>query len=168
MKRLIMIIFVSIICFLLQSTIFQYFALAETVPNLLLIVVVTFGYVQGEKTGLFTGLFVGFFVDCLYGNIIGLYALCYMIVGYLTGFCHRVYDKEDYVVPVCLVGAGDFIYNFLVYIIEFLFRRRFDFFVYFKIVILPEMIYTALVSIFLYKLLHSLNCFLTHLEHEEA
>lgn len=168
MKRFFTIALLIIICFLLQTTVFQMLALADVVPNLLLIVTVAFGYMRGEKEGLFIGFCCGLLVDCVFGDVVGLYAFIYMIVGYLNGLVNKVYYSDDIVVPVILVAASDFIYNFFYYMFEFLLRSRLDFFFYLRRIILPELIYTVLVSVVLYKLLHTINSWLERMEQREA
>lgn len=50
-------------CFILQSTVFQAFAIGSIVPNLLLILTVSFGFMRGKKTGLWIGFFSGILMD---------------------------------------------------------------------------------------------------------
>ncbi len=143
-----------IIFFLLQTTVFQWISLAGVVPNLLVIIVVTTGIFSGSVPGIFCGLICGLLVDCMYGNVIGLCALFYMLDGYLAGFVHRFYSpQEEYAIPLFLIGLGDFIYNFLYYLAEFLLRNRQEFIHYFLTIMLPEMVYTLLAAVFFYKLL---------------
>lgn len=168
MKRAISIAAVILVAFLLQTTIFQSLALADVVPNFLLIVTVTFGYMRGEKEGMYTGFFCGLLVDCVFGSFIGLYALLYMIIGYLNGLCRNLYYSDHIVVTVGLISLSDLIYNFFYYIFEFLFRSRLDFFFYLRRIIIPEMVYTLLAAVVLYHLLHSINSFLERSEKREA
>ena len=168
MKRILTITLLILVCFLLQTTIFQMLALAEVVPNLLLILTAAFGYMRGEKEGLYIGFFCGLLIDCVYGEVIGLYALIYLVIGYLNGFVNRLYYSDDIVIPVALVAISDFIYNFFYYIFEFLLRGRLHFFFYLRRVMLPELIYTVLLSVVIYKLLHMINSWLEMLEQREA
>lgn len=168
MKRILTITLLILVCFLLQTTIFQMLALAEVVPNLLLILTAAFGYMRGEKEGLYIGFFCGLLIDCVYGEVLGLYALIYMVIGYLNGFVNRLYYSDDIVIPVALVAISDFIYNFFYYIFEFLLRGRLHFFFYLRRVMLPELIYTVLLSVVIYKLLHMINSWLEMLEQREA
>ena len=46
-----------IICFILQCTVFQALSLAGIVPNLLLIVTSSLGFMRGEKEGMAVGFF---------------------------------------------------------------------------------------------------------------
>lgn len=166
MKRFIWNICIILICFLLQSTLFQYLALADAVPNLVLIVIVSIGYMHGRMTGMIAGIFSGFLIDCHSGSVLGLYMLFYLVIGYLCGIFHQVYDQNDYTIPIFMVGIADILYNFFFYICEFLLRSRLNFWGYLRKVFLPDMVYTVLISIFLYKLLHNVNTYFTHQEEE--
>lgn len=156
MKRFFITFFIIILCFLLQTTVFQRLALADEVPNLLLIITVSIGYMRGRTEGLFTGFFCGLLVD-MYGDILGLHALLYMIIGYCIGLCNMVYYRDDYTLPVMLTGVSDFFYNFFFYIFSFLLRGRLNFLYYLRRIMLPELVYTVLTAILLCKVLHTLN-----------
>ena len=84
MKRCITIGFIIIICFILQSTLFHYLALAGVVPNLLLIVTMSFGLMRGRKEGMLVGFFSGLLIDIFFGTVLGPYALIYMTMGYIN------------------------------------------------------------------------------------
>lgn len=157
MRHFILSFIVILVCFLLQSTVFQALSIAGVAPNLLLIVTVAAGYMRGRKIGIYTGLACGLLVDICYGDVIGLFGLMYMVIGYLNGYAHKVYFRDDYTMPIFLVAGSDFIYGFFYYIVMFLLRNRLNVFFYIRRIILPELIYTVLVSIVLYKLLHILN-----------
>lgn len=168
MKRFCIMTVIIILCFILQSTVFQVISLADVVPNLLLIVTVASGYMRGRVEGMVTGLFCGLLVDFTSGGVIGLCALFYLIVGYINGLCNKIYYRDDFTIPIILVAVSDFIYSFLYYTFEYLLRGKTDLFFYFRRIMLPQMVYTVLVSVLLYKLLHSLNVFLERLEKKEV
>ncbi len=56
MKRKITVFFILFVCFLLQTTVFQALALASISPNLLIVVVSSFGFMRGRKEGMYTGI----------------------------------------------------------------------------------------------------------------
>ncbi|HWT27443.1 MAG TPA: rod shape-determining protein MreD [Mobilitalea sp.] len=168
MKRIIVYLIEIIICFVLQSSLFHYIELAGIMPNLLLILVVSTAYMQGRMSGLLIGLLSGLLVDLIYGNLIGLYALLYMLIGYGIGYINRFYSEDDYTLPIALVAVGDFVYGFFYYIFEFLLRGRINILYYLRRFIIPEIIYTVAVSIFLYKLLHMINKRINRKSDEEA
>lgn len=175
MKRLIVYIIEILVCFVLQSATYHYFELADIMPNLLLILVVSTAYMRGRMSGLLIGFFSGLLVDLMYGsNVIGTYALIgthallYMLIGYFIGFLNKFFVNDDYTLPLILIGVSDLVYKFFYYIIEFLLRGRLHFLLYLKRFIFPEIIYTVAVSIFLFKLLHMINKRLDHNPEEEV
>lgn len=167
MKRCITIGILIVICFLLQSTVFHYIELAGVVPNLLLIVTMSFGLMRGRREGLLVGFFSGLLVDIFFGSVLGPYAFIYMTLGYSNGFFHRIYYVEDVLLPMIMISLNDFIYNIVVYIVFFLMRNRLNFMEYLMDVILPEMIYTILITLFFYKILVRINLRLKRVKEAE-
>ena len=167
MKRCITIGIIIVICFLLQSTVFHYLELAGVVPNLLLIVTMSFGLMRGRREGLLVGFFSGLLVDIFFGTALGPYAFIYMTLGYGNGFFHRIYYVEDVLLPMIMISLNELIYNLIVYGVFFLMRNRLDFPTYFVNVVLPEMIYTILITLFFYKILVRINLRLKRVKEAE-
>lgn len=167
MKRCITIGIIIVICFLLQCTVFHYIELAGVVPNLLLIVTMSFGLMRGRREGLLVGFFSGLLIDIFFGSILGPYAFIYMTLGYGNGFFHRIYYVEDVLLPMIMISLNDFIYNIIIYVVFFLMRNRLDFLGYLKDVMLPEMIYTILITLFFYKILVRINLRLKRVKEAE-
>lgn len=167
MKRVIIYFIEIIICFVLQSSLYQFISLANVMPNLIIILVVATAYMRGKTAGMVMGFFSGLLIDILFGNLIGLYALIQMIIGYIAGFAHKVYSRDDYTLPLFFIAIADFTYQFLYYIFEFLLRGRLDFPYYLRKIILPEVIYTVAAATIIYKLLNLINHKLDRNENEE-
>lgn len=157
MRRKITVMLIITICFLLQSTLFQALSIASISPNLLIIVTSSFGFMRGKKEGLFIGFFCGVLNDVFYGGTLGFYAMIYMYLGYFNGRFRKIFFPEDIKLPIILITASDVIYNLLVYFFQFLFRGRFAFPYYLVHIIVPELVYTILVTIFLYFILLKIN-----------
>ncbi len=166
-KRRLSTILIIILSFLLWTTTVQSLKLASISPNIMLILVVCYAYMRGRTSGLVIGFFCGLLSDMMYGNVIGLYAFGLMTIGFLCGHCQKVYFTDNYILPCILVGISDFAYELYYYVTDFLIRGRLDFGFYFISVILPKMIYTMLVAVLLFRLLNSLEKFLTE-KREEA
>ncbi len=156
LRKLVLFLIISI-CFLLQTTVFQALSFAGISPNLLIIVVSSFGFMRGRKEGMFIGFFCGLLIDIFFGFYLGVYALMYMYVGYINGLFRKRFYPDDIKLPMLLIGTSDIICNFMVYFIMFLFRGRFQFLYYLKTIILPEFVYTMLLTILLYFLLLKIN-----------
>jgi rod shape-determining protein MreD len=148
---------VIIAAFLLQTTVFQSLALADVVPNLLLVVTVTYAYLRGRTSGILIGFFCGMLLDMGYGSVIGLYALAFLTIGFLVGFCQKIYFRESLILPAVLITVSDLLYGIYYYITEFLVRAKLNFGFYFLHIILPEAIYTAIVGILVFRLLVALE-----------
>ncbi len=166
-KRTVLYILVILACFILQTTVFQTLSIGSIVPNLLLIATISFGFMRGKITGIWTGFFCGILKDLFYGNLLGFYALVYLCIGYGAGCCTKIFYDEEIRVPMFLVAAGDLIYGLAVYGFQFLMRGRIEIFFYLRRIIIPEAIYTVLITVILYKLLFILNKKLTELEMKE-
>ncbi len=157
MLRKICLFFIITICFLLQTTVFQALSLAEIAPNLLIIAVSSFGFMRGKKEGMFVGFFCGLLIDIFFGFYLGVYALIYMYIGYINGIFQKRFYPDDMKLPMLLIGASDIISNLVVYFFLFLFRSRFRFWDYLRTIILPEFVYTMVITIFLYFILLKVN-----------
>ncbi|MBR6223555.1 MAG: rod shape-determining protein MreD [Lachnospiraceae bacterium] len=157
MLRAIVLGFLILILYLFQTALFPFFELGGVVPNLLLVITVSFGLMRGRKEGLFVGFFCGLLIDIFSGFALGPYALLYMYLGYINGFFHRLYYVEDVLLPIIMVAVNDFFYSTVVYIVFYLMRNRLDYGKYFMEIIIPEMIYTMLATLVLYRILMKVN-----------
>ena len=134
MRRRIVLFIIITLCFLLQTTLFKTLSFANISPNLLIIAVSSF---------------------C--GNYIGLYALIYMYIGFINGLFQKRFYPDDIKLPMLLIGGSDLFYNLVVYFFMFLLRGRFSFLYYLKSIIIPEFVYTMVISILLYLVFLKLN-----------
>ena len=120
MKRFIMTLLLIIVCFLFQTTVFQGLDFGGIVPNLMIILTASFGFMRGDKTGLAIGFFCGLIIDIFFGNVLGLNAMIYMYIGYANGKFNRIFYPEDIKLPIGLILVSDLAYGFLYYITLFL------------------------------------------------
>ena len=88
--------------FLLQSTVFQSLSFNGIVPNLLIVLTVSYGFMSGEKWGLIVGFFCGLLCDIFFGDVIGFHALIMMYIGYLNGKFSGGFYPEDIILPMVL------------------------------------------------------------------
>ncbi len=106
---------------------------------------------------MFLGACTGLLMDISFGPYIGLYTLIYMYVGYINGMFKKYFYPEDIKLPMLLIGGSDIVLNFILYFLVFLFRGRSDVFYYFKSIIIPEFVYTMLITVFMYYPLLKIN-----------
>ena len=145
-----------IIIFILQSTVFKAISLANITPNLLVIFTSSIGFMRGRKEGMFVGILSGLLIDLFYCDVFGVNVLIYMYVGYINGIFNKNFLPEDVRLPLILIGASDIIYCGAVFVLRFLFRSKLSLGYYFIHIMMPEMIYTILVSIIMFKIIYSI------------
>lgn len=147
-----------IVCFVLQCGVFAgNLAFAGIIPNLMIVLTSSFGFMRGEKEGLIIGFFCGLLSDIFFGEFLGFYALVLMYIGFINGKFCRVFYPEDIKLPIALIIISDLSYGILCYVLLFLLRGRFNFPYYFTKVILPEALYTIMVTMFLYPIILKVN-----------
>lgn len=168
MPKIIVNILFVILCFLLQCTVFHSISFGGIIPNLMIILTASYGFMRGKKSGLLTGFFSGLLMDIFFGNILGFYALIYMYIGYLNGYLKKLFFPEDIKLPIALIMGSDFICNIIIYILSFFLQGRFQFMYYFLNIIIPEMVYTIIVTCVLYPLLLIVERLLERKEKEGA
>jgi rod shape-determining protein MreD len=157
MKRNIILFCVILVGFVLQTTVFQTLNFGGIVPNILIIITATYGFMFGKKCGMVVGFICGLLMDIFYGSVLGFYALIYLYIGAANGAFHSIFYQDDIKLPLALIMASDFVYSFVCYVLLFLLRGRFNFLYYLRSIIVPEMFYTIAVTLFLYPCILVLN-----------
>ncbi len=157
LRRKLVVFLIIGICFLLQCTLFQALAFASISPNLLIVVTSSFGFMRGRKEGMWIGLLCGLLLDIFFGSVIGFYALIYAYLGYINGFFRKMFFPDDIKLPLILIAMSDFSYNILVYLFLFFLRGKLRFPYYLIHIMLPELVYTILVTIILYFVILKIN-----------
>lgn len=163
LRKIIVAVFI-VICFILQCSVFDSLAFAGIVPNLLIILTSAFGFMRGESEGLVIGFFCGLLSDIFFGSFLGFYALIMMYIGYLNGKFCKIFYPEDIKLPIALIIISDLSYGIICYVLTFMLRGRFQFSYYFTHIILPEALYTIVVTLLLYPVILKVNNRLEKLE----
>ena len=157
MIRKIIIFILIAVCCILQTTVFSLQSVTSVSPNLMIIITISIAFMQGKKEGILTGLISGLLIDFTYGSVYGFYGLLYMLVGYAAGFFCQVYFDNDVKMPLILATVSDVLCNFIVYVVFFLLRGRLAFARFLTGIIIPEAVYTALMTLILYRLFYVIN-----------
>lgn len=158
MRRFIICFISIILLYVLQCTLFAgIFSIGGITPNLVLMFTCIVGYMRGRTSGLFTGFFGGMLIDIMRGEIIGFTALLFMLAGFFNGLFHKEYVKEQLVLPISICALCNLLFGIASYVTGFLVRNRLDFFYYLGRVILPEVVYTSVLTIFAYIIVYYIN-----------
>ena len=154
--------------YLLQCSVFPALEIGGIKPNLMLIVTASFGFMRGPREGMVVGIFSGLLIDIQSGNMIGFYSLIYLVAGYLNGLFEQIYFDEDIKLPLFLIAASDLLYGLCIYVFTFLLRSDFNFLYYLNRIIIPEAIYTIVITLGVYPQLLFINHKLEAVEKRSA
>ena len=100
-----------IILFLLQHTVFTNLSIGNIIPDLLIILIFAVAYQNGKVAGIFVGISCGLMLDLTFGSVLGVYALCYMFIGYFCGFLATYYIKSDLILPLAVITVSEFVFS---------------------------------------------------------
>lgn len=167
MVRLMVASIIVILNIVFQSTLMHQIAIGGITANLLMISVVSYALIRGKLEGAIFGLAIGLLQDIYFGNVIGFYGLIYMYFGFFSGYLNKTLFRDNLLIPVIIISLSELAFNLFIYIITYLFRGRTDFVFYFMNIILPGLIYTCVLSIFIYKLYLYINQKLDRLERKK-
>ena len=157
MRRFLFSVILIIGSFVLQTTLFQALSFGGIVPNLMIVLTASYGFMRGKKAGLLTGFFSGLLCDIFFGSVIGLNALIYMYIVYLTGQFHHIFYPDEIKLPLISIFVSDLSYGILYYLTLFMLRGRFHFSYYLVHIIVPETVYTILVTLLFYPFILWMN-----------
>lgn len=143
-------------CFILQTSVLPSLSRQGAVPNLMVIAAASYGFLFGDRKGIFIGMFCGLLQDIMFGPLIGFYAAVCALISFLAGKFQRILYVEDLAFPLTMAALSDLLYGFLVYVFLFMMRNRLFFGEFFLSRMLPEMILTVIAAIVLFPALQFL------------
>lgn len=152
MKRILINLVLMVLAFTVQTCIFPLIPFFSASPNLLLIMTFSMGFIYGKDAGMLYGLFAGILLDLFGGGSFGFYSLLFIYIGYLNGIFSRYYYEDYITLPMVLAIANELAYNLYIYIFQFLIRKRLNFLYYLKNIIIPEIIFTVVTTLLIYRL----------------
>lgn len=153
LKRLLVILIAGSICFLLQMMVLPRVDFLIALPNFLLILVMSSGFLFGKAYGLFVGFLCGLLTDVLGTGTPGFHALIMMLLGYADGLLSEKMESEIIPVLFLILLANELLYHVYLFVFSFLVGSRFSLFPYLTEVLVPEVLLTLLVFLPMYGLL---------------
>ena len=145
-----------LIAFIAQTTVVAALPLSAK-PQLVFCIVVFIGLLAGSKSGMLLGFLGGILVDIYYGDVLGYYALMYIVAGYVCGKYCKLFFEDKIWLPMISVFSGDVIMGLIIYASRFFLRGRVYLPGYIYKVILPEAVMSAILTLIIYKLFYALD-----------
>ena len=156
-KQILLNILLILLAFTVQNCVFPLLPFLAATPNLLLILTFSFGFIHGKNAGMFYGVISGLLLDLFYSGSFGFYTLIYIYIGYFNGIFTRYYYEDYITLPLLLSLASDLIYNLYIYVFRFLIRNRLNFGHYLVSIIIPEIIFTTVTTLVVYRFFLFIN-----------
>lgn len=158
-KRTLITILFVIAFFSLQNTLVNYIKLGNISPNICLILITTIAYCNGSVYGTVFGFIMGLLFDIFSGGFLGFYSILYVITGYLCGLLNKFFFDYNFElkIPSLMFLSSSLIHNLLIYVCFFLLDGDLNFLYYFKKIVIPEIIYTFIAGVFIYRILYMID-----------
>ncbi|HAJ32304.1 MAG TPA: rod shape-determining protein MreD [Candidatus Atribacteria bacterium] len=148
---------IIVIALLIQLTLINSITILGLKPDLIMVVVVVFSLLKGEKEGTISGFASGLLQDIFSTGFLGINALAKTVIGFTCGILKEKIFHEHilFIIPVIT-----FIASFMQSILIFLLLRAFGFEYNLgwslKQVALPEALYSSLLSPFIFLVINKL------------
>lgn len=125
-------------------------------PNFNIMIIVSFALLRGSKEGSIIGFFTGLIMEILFSTGRGYSAIIGACIGYFCGKFNKDFYRENLILPFMLTMISTIIAG-LAKSIPFLLRGQRNYLYFFKNIIIPETIYTIVLSIIIYQLMYVIN-----------
>jgi rod shape-determining protein MreD len=108
-RRTILLIVIVVTALLLQTTVFPNATLLGAKPELMYLLAIAFGALEGPASGAVAGFAGGMAQDFLLNHPKGITALTLTLLGYAIGMLRQFIVSPSPVLPVFLVAGGTFV-----------------------------------------------------------
>lgn len=139
-----------VVALTLQATIFDFIRLFGVKPNLVLLMVVCYGFIHGSRPGAFLGFLGGLLTDLITGHYIGLNALANMAAGYAVGMGETSFYNENILIASGVSFIGTVVGQMVYYLLLLIIGIKISLGVALGQLILPVAVYNVILTPFLY------------------
>ncbi|HPT77651.1 MAG TPA: rod shape-determining protein MreD [Candidatus Atribacteria bacterium] len=140
-----------------QSSLFPFIRIKGAAPDTLMMIVVSFALQTGSISGAIIGFSGGLIQDIIYGNSLGVYAVIYMLIGFFTGFVQDKIFIDNIFIPSVFTFLGSVLKGLMLMVYMFFLRSGITLGYNMKNLVLPEAIYTVLLTPLIYYWIFLLN-----------
>lgn len=153
MKRLRQVIVIAVVLllgFFIQINFAQFIPSLSCVPNIMLIVVFSLGFLRGPKVGMAVGIVAGLLMDFVQGNIVGFYVLIFVYIGFINGLLKRYFISNVILLPLILCTINEILYHGVMYLFQFRKQAVHTVTEYLRHVVIPEYLVTLIAAVIVY------------------
>ncbi len=153
LKRCLIMALTIPVCIVLQMLVLPLIPHLIAVPNLILIEVMTFGFLFGKTLGLAAGVVSGLVLDLVGSGTPGFYTMILSLLGYADGFLSEKMESDLIPILYGILFGNELLFHLYVFVLAFLIRKRFSFVTYLTEAFLPELFLTMIAFLLVYGIL---------------
>lgn len=145
-----MLVAIVVLAFLLQSVVSTYLAIGGVMPDLLLVLVVSYGLLFGWPVGLGAGVLAGLLLDLTAARFIGIHVLSLGTVGLIAGLVEEQVFKDNFLLAPTAGLVGSIVNQAIVMTCLWLYGWRFAPVDSLRSIILPAALYDMVLCVLVY------------------
>lgn len=158
--------FLILLCsVIVETSILSNISFLPAVPDLALICVLYFSFLNGKNYGQVSGFLSGLLLDFLSGSPLGFNCLYRTVIGYLSGVFRRTINASGFIVPSVIGLLATILKVFLIWLIS-LFFKSIKIYNIFTFSFLFELVINVLLTPLMFKFLNSFRRILNIHEEE--
>ena len=158
--------FLILLCsVIVETSILSNISFLPAVPDLALICVLYFSFLNGKNYGQVSGFLSGLLLDFLSGSPVGFNCLYRTVIGYLSGVFRRTINSSGFIVPSVIGLLATILKVFLIWLIS-LFFKSIKIYNIFTFSFLFELVMNVLLTPLMFKFLNSFRRILNIHEEE--
>lgn len=158
--------FLILLCsVIVETSILSNISFLPAVPDLALICVLYFSFLNGKNYGQVSGFLSGLLLDFLSGSPLGFNCLYRTVIGYLSGVFRRTINSSGFIVPLVIGLLATILKVFLIWLIS-LFFKSIKIYNIFTFSFLFELVMNVLLTPLMFKFLNSFRRILNIHEEE--
>lgn len=158
--------FLILLCsVIVETSILSNISFLPAVPDLALICVLYFSFLNGKNYGQVSGFLSGLLLDFLSGSPLGFNCLYRTVIGYLSGVFRRTINASGFIVPSVIGLLATILKVFLIWLIS-LFFKSIKIYNIFTFSFLFELVMNVLLTPLMFKFLNSFRRILNIHEEE--
>ena len=158
--------FLILLCsVIVETSILSNISFLPAVPDLVLICVLYFSFLNGKNYGQVSGFLSGLLLDFLSGSPLGFNCIYRTVIGYLSGVFRRTINSSGFIVPSVIGLLATILKVFLIWLIS-LFFKSIKIYNIFTFSFLFELVMNVLLTPLMFKFLNSFRRILNIHEEE--
>lgn len=139
-----------VLAFLLQSVVVSYFSFAGVLPDLVMVMVLSYGLLFGWEVGLGAGILGGLLLDLTTARYVGLHVLTLGLVGLVSGVVEEKVFKDNILLAPTAGFVASVANQSIVFVALWVFGWKFSMVETLRYTILPAALYDMILAALVY------------------